>query len=728
MKTTFNWTESVHPLTEEQIRRLSRDRGYRPEFLQWLSENGWIGWSEFRGGRWCFPVYNEAGELVAAHQIPTTKEAPPTFYPKGQGNHPLIIGSLENGSMISAYESQWDMLAAMDAANYHDTQKGAYIATRGAANRIPETLPIPHGKPVYAVLQNDETKNGRNAAEDWLRKQEDQDKWPIHRVEIPKGYEDPQAWLKQAGFETFKDGLREAFRRSREEKEERTDKPDKLINPAQEGGISGKSCISEEAPSPDYEMERERIPFPAEELPAIAQRWISGFLAMTNGRMPLALPGICSLGTLSASIGPNVRIRSTAAGDTTGANLFLLAAAESSSGKSVPFKRITKPFFEVETELRERFQKEIFPRMKAELEQLEEEKKRRLRNKNRDHEDQERLVSIEARMIELRGSMDSPRLFCGDATSQAMIRLMARQLGTCLSSVSDDARTIMEIIEGKHNKGRNADDAFFIQAWTGNPFAYDRVTDRENIVIASPWLSALWFVQPDKLAALAENSETFQSGFFQRLLVCNTGASPLPFTSHTDCFPTDLENEWDSLIRRLILNLRRREEPDPLLVQPSREAESLLRDYQNLCVERQTNELADIPTIAGKWAENAWRVALVLHVAENPENCATTPLSIETAERARKIVEWFAGESLRLVAPAREEKETDRAGKLRLILERPKYDRETGVPQGTLSNNHGFTRDELETLCSKYSRVFEKVEKGTTEKGGKPTFFVKLRR
>jgi hypothetical protein len=173
----------------------------------------------------------------------------------------------------------------------------------------------------------------------------------------------------------------------------------------------------------------------------------------------------------------------------------------------------------------------------------------------------------------------------------------------------------------------------------------------------------------------------------------------------------------------LIQNLRRREESEPLLVQPSREAETLLRDFQNACVKRQTTELGDVPTIA-------WKVALVLHCADHPEKSAAVPLSVETAMRARLLVEWFAEESLRLVAPAREEKENERAAKLRLILERPKYHREThpeGVSQGTLSNNHGFTRNELESLCATYPRLFERIEKATTGKGGKPTFFVKVK-
>lgn len=727
----FSWETAVAMLSPEQVAELSARRGYRPEFVKWFSDQGLIGWSSFRGGRWCFPVH-EGGRIVAAHQIPPTKGEPVSYFPKGQGVHPLIVGDLATASRVYLFESQWDMMAALDAANYHLNPKGAYLATRGAANRLPESLPIPKGKTLFAIMQNDPVKNGKVPAEDWLRGLREQRAWFVLRVDTPIEYEDPQAWLAGAGLKDFREGLREAVNLALTESETvkggGTEKPDKLINPPAGDSSEGKSGISVSPTVASDEGERERVPFPAELLPPIAQRWVNGFVKMTEGRMPLALPGICCLGTLSAAIGPGVRIRSTAAGDTAGANLYLLAAAESSSGKSIPFKRITRPFFAVESELRESFNKELFPRLKAEAEQLEQEKKNLLRKKGRDAEDGEHLVRIESRLIEIRGLMDSPRLFCGDSTSQAMIRLMARQQGTCLSSLSDDARTIMEIIEGKHNKGSNADDAFFIQAWTGNPFAYDRVTDRENLVISAPWLSALWFVQPDKLASLAGNGQTFQSGFFQRLLVCNTGASPLPLTEHTDCFSAALESEWESLIRRLIATLRRREESEPFLVQPSREAEFLLRDFQNACVTRQTTELGDVPSIAGKWGENAWRVALVLHAADYPENPAAVPLSEETALRARLLVEWFAEESLRLVAPAREEKENERAAKLREILSRPKYHREThpeGVSQGTLTNNHGFSREELESLCAAYPRLFEKAEKGSTGKGGKPTFFVR---
>ncbi len=114
-------------------------------------------------------------------------------------------------------------------------------------------------------------------------------------------------------------------------------------------------------------------------------------------------------------------------------------------------------------------------------------------------------------------------------------------------------------------------------------------------------------------------------------------------------------------------------------------------------------------------------------MADHPRDFANLAVSEETAKRAKRFVEWFSGEALRLVAPAREDREDERARQLRAILERPKYDREKGVSQGILRNNHGFKPEELETLCETFPSFFERIDKGTTKKGGKPTFFVRAR-
>ena len=68
MSLKFDWNSAVSKLNGEQIEDLAKVRGYRPEFIQWFSNQGFIAWSPFRGGRWCFPVKRD-GKIVAAHLI-----------------------------------------------------------------------------------------------------------------------------------------------------------------------------------------------------------------------------------------------------------------------------------------------------------------------------------------------------------------------------------------------------------------------------------------------------------------------------------------------------------------------------------------------------------------------------------------------------------------------------------------------------------------------------------
>ncbi|MDC0322361.1 YfjI family protein [Verrucomicrobiales bacterium] len=745
MSSKFDWNSAVSKLNEEQTEDLAKVRGYRPEFIQWFSNQGFIAWSPFRGGRWCFPVKRD-GKIVAAHQIPKSKGQPPTYFPSGQGVHPLVAGDIAKAAHTFVFESQWDAMAAMDAADFHLKEKGAYIATRGASNGLPASLPIPVGRNIFAVMQNDPEKNGKVAAEGWLNKIGAQKQWPVIRVDCPKQFEDPQDWLKKEGYEIFKTGLRRAVKDGQEtfekrlsisEIEAKTENSDisdnglpilpKLPIPSENGGI--RSIRTPDTTSP-VENEEDLRPFPADFLTNLQQEIIKGYVKATDSKMPVALPAICCLGTLSAAIGPNVQIRSTAQGLTTGANIYLLAAAESSSGKSIPFKRITKPILDMESELRADYWENKFPKLKAEKGLLESERTGILRGKKPSAGDglevMVNLTDVEKRIREIETLLSEPRLFVSDSTSPTIVQLMARQPNTCITSISDDAKQTLVILAGKHTKTGNSDDTFFIQSWTGNYFAFDRVTESRNIVIEKPWLSALWMTQPDQLKALTENAETFNSGFFQRLLICDTGATALKFTDHTDCHKPEVESKWNALIRSLLENFRFNTDGEQVVIEPSKEAEKLLREFQNECVDLQENEFSDVPTITGKWGENAWRIALILHMAEHAENGPSIPLSIATAKCALEITRWFASEAVRAFAPAREDQEHARSEKLCEILQWKKYDLGAGVSQGVLSKSHGFKEAELRNLGSRYSRQFELIDKETTKRGGKPTFFVRL--
>ena len=78
------------------------------------------------------------------------------------------------------------------------------------------------------------------------------------------------------------------------------------------------------------------------------------FAAMAKGivetaMVPSSLAGCCVLGTMSASIGSGLRVRN-APDRYSCANLYILASAQSGSGKSESFKHAAAPFREIEQE------------------------------------------------------------------------------------------------------------------------------------------------------------------------------------------------------------------------------------------------------------------------------------------------------------------------------------------------------------------------------------------
>ena len=108
---------------------------------------------------------------------------------------------------------------------------------------------------------------------------------------------------------------------------------------------------------PDETDEPEAAPFPVDALPP-AMATIIAAVSRTE-RVPLALPAVCALGVVSAAIGAGLEATS-GPNRVTRANLYLLASAESGSGKSETFRLIAAPLVDHQTRLLETWrQKDI---------------------------------------------------------------------------------------------------------------------------------------------------------------------------------------------------------------------------------------------------------------------------------------------------------------------------------------------------------------------------------
>ena len=114
--------------------------------------------------------------------------------------------------------------------------------------------------------------------------------------------------------------------------------------------------------------ETEAKPFPLHCLPPSVVA-MARVIAETE-RTPASLAGCCTLGILSAAIGAGLRVRSGPDRFTRG-NLYLVASAESGSGKSETFRHAARPFTDFEAELLERWKASVLPGLAAEKDILE---------------------------------------------------------------------------------------------------------------------------------------------------------------------------------------------------------------------------------------------------------------------------------------------------------------------------------------------------------------------
>ena len=125
-------------------------------------------------GNWALPVHGEAGAVVGTHYRVERGggEKPDWYYfPKGITVRPLVFGDPKQPANAFLFESPWDAFGVMDKLDWHKPKRvpdTAIVITRGASNGKQVAGLFTPRTTAYAFKQNDETKNGKNAADIWL--------------------------------------------------------------------------------------------------------------------------------------------------------------------------------------------------------------------------------------------------------------------------------------------------------------------------------------------------------------------------------------------------------------------------------------------------------------------------------------------------------------------------------------------------------------------------------
>ena len=374
-------------------------------------------------------------------------------------------------------------------------------------------------------------------------------------------------------------------------------------------------------------------------------------------RTPAALAGVCGLGFLSAAIGRGLQIKS---GNSrfTRANLYLLASAESGSGKSETYRHFSAPLHEFEAELVERWKAHGLPGLAAEKDILEAEIAKLKKEAGSAGAGQERaeiktqLEQKKAELSKVEAQLHAPALTVEDVTTEKLACLLAAN-GETLASLSSDAGTVVNNLLGRYNSLGRTDESIYLKAFSGDFCRVDRQKNAEPILLKSPCLAALWFTQPDKVETLLGEKSLTDGGLIPRLLICHTNAEPRLISDEcTAEIPTAVSRAYRQVIRDLLEAYRLADEARTIT--PSPEALALLNSHFNEIVKRRLGDLRDVTTFAARWNEQAWRIAVCLHAGEWRAQAHEHELELDTATRAIEIAEWFAEQQLEILSGGRE--------------------------------------------------------------------------
>ena len=264
-----------------------------------------------------------------------------------------------------------------------------------------------------------------------------------------------------------------------------------------------------------------------------------------------------------------------------------------------------------------------------------------------------------------------------------------------------------------------ADDQLLCAGFSGDSHAVDRIT-RDPITLQSPCISLFLAVQPDILYRAFASERLRLGGFLARCIAVD---SELEVQYEDSDKPIEIDAKvtqaWSEHIRGLFDTFRMSSAPYVLPVESGVYTAS--REFHNQVVSLVRGGLSDVSTFAVRWNEWAWRICLNLHAGQFGIESIKHPLSVKTFESAVRIVQFFAGEQLKILRRSRVQAEDKDLSRVRDLIT------QNGGPitLRDMDRRHGFSERRIRSLEKRFSTVIEVYEIKHPE-GGRPSTVVGL--
>jgi len=460
--------------------------------------------------------------------------------------------------------------------------------------------------------------------------------------------------------------------------------------------------------------------FPTDALPPVAARIVRE--AAKAVLVPESLTGAVALAVGAASVGGGLEVESGGKRRTRG-NLFLLPIAESGTGKDAAFNAVAFPLRDLQKELAEEWRDEILPGLHASLAVAEEEVKNVRKGIKTEQDPDARMAgkkdleSAERKRREAEAALRrEPCLYITEPTREALVEYLNGQAGEAGAVLTPESRGVLSVLNGRYTSGKSTDEDVYCAGFSGTP-CRERRKGREGMDLSAPCLTALFMVQPDRAGELFGDEAMRESGLLPRFLAFDSKAVAEDLPETPAEVSDEAEEEWAARVRRLAETFRLSEDP-PQTIKAAPGALAAMRDYDNETRRRRRpgGDLADVAIFASRWAEQAWRLSVVLHAMRHGPEAGAAELSAETARAAIRLARWFAERQLEVLHRGRMERMHRKVGNLLAVLAQAHGE----MTLRDLHRRHGWNPEEARMLAGRFPELV-RIEERKPEGGGRPS-------
>lgn len=427
-----------------------------------------------------------------------------------------------------------------------------------------------------------------------------------------------------------------------------------LAQDEDESGVLGTQAVLEEE-LPD------RAPFPAE-LFAPAARAMIDEIERIHG-VDADIPAACILSAVSAVLGRGLQVECR--GRRTMANVFTIIGAKSGIGKSVTSQPIFEPLALIDNEQTEECNRMATMReaRKRAAEAMIKALERPVKDEGpSDRQHRENLIrdELEAKKT-LEDAMIPPRILAENVTTEKLAHMLWKNREQ-ICVFSADCGDVVANLLGRYAEGTE-DESLLLKAFSGDPIRVDRM-GRESIALTGPCLAMCLIGTQPVMRKLWANDQFRTGGLLPRLLPVFSESQPVEDDGSTRAIDPQARGDWEQLIREL--HAAYHESEEIRLIEATPEAGEVFRNARNEFVRLcRTGGMPDLfASFQAREAEQAIRIAAILHAIEHGAQAQTFQLTEETALAGVQMAKWFIAQHRDALHDALKADDAEAAAKL----------------------------------------------------------------